>query len=175
MRQYSRADGIQCLAIKFEENGESNPAHVFELLTILNDAELSAVHVKEEATDEWFENEDGEPEERIIGEHIKTQANEDQLFIGDYIVKRDGDTYIMDGPLFESMWTESITEDIDEWEWVLNERLPYAKKAGFWRHKREPDVVSMDGGLCYFRRSETPLYQPHGQLYKSAVPIGVKA
>lgn len=173
MQQYSREDGIQCMAVQFEESADVDPKHVFELLSILNDADLNAIHVKVEITDEWFENEDGEPEQRIIGEHIWTQANQDQLFIGDYIILRDGDTYIMDGKLFEAMWSKSITEDMDEWEWILNKRLPYSNRMGYWQHKRDDDIVSLDGGASYFRLSERPNYKLYGQLYRSAVKIGV--
>lgn len=172
MQQYIREDGVQCKAVQFVAGAEENPTHVFEMISILNDAGLNAIHVKEDHTDEWFENEDGEPEEIIIPEHIKTKLNEDQMFVGDYIVLRDGDTYVMDQDLFESAWREAITDNIEEWEWVLNERLPYSKKTGFWRHKKDPDVVSMDGGVVFFRRSETPIYKPYGKLYKSVTPIG---
>lgn len=171
-RQYERRDGFQCLAIQFMGGAEVDPKHTFDILTILNDADLNAIHAKEEITDEWFENDEGEPEQKIIGEHIKTHANNDLLWIGDYIIKRDGAVYVMDGQLFESVWTLSITEDIDEWEWLLTERLPYQKRAGYWRNKNDEDVVSMDGGISYFRLSERPQYSPYGQLYKSAPKIG---
>ena len=173
MMQYTREDGIQCQAVQFMGGAEIAPEHVFELLTILNDAELNAIHVKEEETDEWFENDEGEPEQVIIPEHIRTQTNTDQLFIGDYIVKRDGDTYVMDGQLFEASWSLSITEDTDEWTWVLDKRLPYSKKVGYWQNKYDEDVVSMDGGVSYFKLSERPMYQLYGQLYKSAIKMGV--
>jgi len=175
MQQYSREDGLQCLAIKFAHTADEDPKHIFDLLTLLNDAELNAIHVRSKSTDEWeeFEDEDGDTDVReiVIPEHIEVQISSDQLFIGDYIVKRDGDTYVMDGQLFESVWSESITEDINEWEWVINKRLPGYTKVGYWQHKRDADVVSRDGGLSYYRLSERPLYQNHGQMYKSAVPI----
>jgi hypothetical protein len=173
MMQYSRVDGIQCQAVQFIGGAETAPEHIFELLCLLNDADLNAIHVKEEITDEWFENDEGEPEQLIIPEHLKTQANEDQLFVGDYVVKRDGDTYTMDGKLFEAMWDPAITEDVSEWEWLLDKRLPYSKKLGYWQNKNDEDVVSMDGGMSYFRLSERPNYQLYGQLYKSAIKIGV--
>jgi hypothetical protein len=176
MKQYSREDGLQCLAIQFIDGAEANPSHVFQLLTLLNDADLNAIHVKEEVTDEWREVFDDEGdaidvEQVVIPEHIEVQQSKDQLFLGDYIVKRDGDTYVMDRGLFESVWSEAITENMDEWRWEPAKRLPYAKRAGLWIHKRDEDVVSVDGGMCYFRMSERPLYAPYGQLYKSAVPI----
>jgi len=174
MLQYSREDGIQCQAVQFMGGAEIEPRHVFELLALLNDAELNAIHVKEEITDEWFENDEGEPEQVIIPEHIRTQANNDQLFIGDYVVKRDGDTYVMDGQLFEASWSISITEDTNEWVWLLDKRLPYSsKKLGYWQNKNDEDVVSLDGGLSYFRLSERPLYQMSGPLYKSVIKMGV--
>lgn len=170
--QYQREDGFQCQAVKFEKGAEEDSKHVFELLTILNDAELNAIHVKEEITDEWFENDEGEPEQIIIAEHIKTQANNDHVWIGDYIVKRDGEIYTMDGQLFEAIWSRSITDDTNDWEWILNKRLPYSKKAGYWQHKRNEDIVSFDGGVSYFFLSERPLYSSHGQLHLSAPKIG---
>jgi len=175
MEQYSREDGLQCLAIKFAHTAEEDPKHVFDLLSILNDADLNAIHVKEEVTDEWeeFEDEDGDIDVRqiTIPEHIAVQLSSDQLFLGDYLVLRDGDTYVMDGQLFESVWSLAITESLDEWEWVLNKRLPGYNKVGYWQHKRDEDIVSRDGGLSYYRLSERPLYQNHGQMYRSAVPI----
>jgi hypothetical protein len=175
MQQYSREDGLQCLAIQFTHTAEEDPSHVFELLTILNDAELNAIHVKEETLDEWeeFEDEDGDTDVRqiVIQEHVLVQLSHDQLFMGDYIVVRDGDTYVMDGEIFESVWSLAITESMDEWTWIPNKRISYAKKVGYWTHTRDEDVVSLDGGMSYFRLSERPLYQSYGQLYKSAVPI----
>lgn len=171
MLQYERADGFQCQAVKFEEGAEANPKHVFDLLSILNDAELNAIHIKEEITDEWFENDEGEPEQKIIGEHIKTQANNDHVWIGDYIIKRDDETYVMDGKIFEAIWSLAITDNLDEWEWITNKRLPYSNKSGYWQHKSEEDIVSMDGGVSYFRLSECPRYQLYGQLYPSAPKI----
>jgi hypothetical protein len=175
MKQYSREDGLQCLAAKFTHTADEDPTHVFDLLTMLNDAELNAIHVKEVLSEDWeeFEDEDGDLDVRqiIIPEHIEVRMSSDKLFLGDYIVMRDGDTYVMDGDLFESVWSESITEDMDEWAWQPAKRLPTHKKSGYWEHKRDSDVVSLDGGLSYFRLSERPLYQNHGQLYKSAVPI----
>lgn len=175
MQQYSREDGIQCLAVKFAHTAEEDSKHVFELLTILNDAGLNAIHVKEEVTDEWeeFEDEEGYTDVReiVIPEHISVKLSQDKLFLGDYIVKRDGDTYVMDGEIFESVWSEAITESMDEWHWEPAKRPKGYKKAGLWEHNRDPDVISLDGGMSYFRESERPLYAPYGQLYKSAVPI----
>jgi hypothetical protein len=171
--QYERVDGFQCQAVQFMGGGEVEPKHIFDILCVLNDAELEAIHVKEEITDEWFLNEDDEPEQKIIGEHIKTQANNDHLWIGDYVVKRDGAIYIMDGQIFEAIWTLSITDNVDEWEWVLNKRLPYQKRSGYWQHKHNEDIVSMDGGRSYFHLSERPRYAPYGQLHQSAPKIGV--
>jgi hypothetical protein len=175
MQQYSREDGIQCLAVKFAHSADEDPKHVFDLLTILNDAELNAIHVKEVVTDEWeeFVDDEGDLDARqvVIPEHIEVQLSQDKLFLGDYIAVRDGDTYVMDGEIFESVWSEAITENMDEWVWQPAKRPKGYKKAGLWEHKKDPDVISLDGGLSYFRESERPLYAPYGQLYKSAVPI----
>jgi hypothetical protein len=176
MKQYRREDGIQCLAIQFIDGAEANPAHVFELLTLLNNADLNAIHVKEALTDEWQEvlDEEGDVidyEQIIISEHIAVQQSQDRLFIDDYIVLRDGDTYVQDYALFESIWSEAITENMDEWRWQPAKRPKGYKKAGLWEHVRDEDVISLDGGLSYFRESERPLYQTYGQLYKSDVPI----
>jgi hypothetical protein len=178
MKQYSREDGLQCQAIQFEKTAEEDPKHIFDLLSILNDADLNAIHVKEEITDNWQEVLDDEGdavdyEPVIIPEHIEVQLSSDQLWLGDYIVRRDGDVYVMDQELFEAAWSESITEDMDEWQWEPAKRIPYYKKAGIWLHVRDEDVVSLDGGVSYFRMSERPLYAPYGQLYKSAIKIEV--
>ena len=171
-RQYERTDGFQCLAVQYMGGAEVDPKHTFDILSVLNDADLNAIHTKEEITDEWFENDEGEPEQKIIGEHIKTQANNDILWIGDYIVKRDGATYVMDGQIFEAIWSLAITEDINEWEWVINKRLPYQNRSGYWQNKYNLDIVSLDGGLSYFYLSERPQYSPYGQLHKSSPKIG---
>jgi hypothetical protein len=175
MQQFSREDGLQCLAVKFAHPAKEDSKHVFDLLTILNDAGLNAIHVKEETLDEWeeFEDEDGDTDVRqiVIQEHILVQLSHDQLFMGDYIVVRDGDTYVMDGEIFESVWSLSITENVDEWIWHPAKRPKGYKKAGLWEHVRDSDIISLDGGMSYFRESERPLYQSYGQLYKSAVPI----
>lgn len=171
-QQYARVDGFQCEAIQFTGGAEENPKHIFDILCILNDAELNAVHVKEEITDEWFENDEGEPEQKIIGEHIETRTNNDHVWVGDYIVRRDSQIYTMNGDLFEAIWRPAITEATEDWNWILNKRLPYQKRNGYWEHKSDSDIVSMDGGLSYFRLSERPQYAPYGQLYKSAPKIG---
>jgi hypothetical protein len=153
--------------------GEIEPKHIFDTLCVLNDAELNATYVKEEITDEWVLNDDDEPEQKIIGEHIKTQANGDHLWIGDYVVKRDGAVYVMAGELFEAIWSLAVTEDVNEWQWILDKKLPYQKRMGYWQNRYNEDIVSLDGGISYFHLSERPLYAPYGPLYKSAPKIGV--
>lgn len=180
IKQYAREDGFQCLAIKFEGGGEDQLEHVTQVLNILNGAGLGAVlnaevETGDFATDEtgevlWDDETDG-PVLEVIEEHIST-ISMDKLNVGDYVVKRDGDTYIMDGQLFEAIWTESITNNIDDWEWDIAGRRPYAKKPGFWRHKRDEDIISLDGGLSYYRESERPLYSPYGTVYETDIAIG---
>jgi len=149
MQTFTRVDGVQCEAMRFTGGGVDAADHLFEVLDILNKAELQAVWVEEEKTDEWVENEEGDDYVQVVvPEHIKTIN--DELWVGDAILRRDGDTYIMDGHIFEAIWTAAITNAIGEWEWVLDKALPYESKKGFWQNKYNPDVVSTDGGITHF-------------------------
>lgn len=175
MKQYAREDGFQCLAVKFEGLEAQEGKTLFEAANELNMVGLEAVWVAEETTDEWeeFEDEDGDMDVRqiVIPEHIYLAASKDKLFVGDYVVKRDGETYIQDGATFEAIWSESITDDVEEWHWDLTARRAYSKRPGIWIHKRDPDVLSLDGGVSYYRESERPIYAAYGQLYQSAPKI----
>ena len=44
------------------------------------------------------------------------------MFVGDYIVMRDGDTYIQDGKTFEAVWTLVSTELQDLGEFLQTRR-----------------------------------------------------
>ena len=142
---------------------------------------MRVLWVDAKPTDEYEENEEGEIVEIVIPEHLKVnwvdsldadgntvELGGDEAKIGDWVVKRDGEIYFMDGGLFDAIWSRAVTDNIDEWDWVLSERLPYSKKAGFWRHKNDHDIVSNDGGVSHFRLSERPQYQSYGKLYLSA-------
>lgn len=118
MKYYARADGTRAQAIQFTGRDVSAEDTLW-LITFLNDQGMVTNWVAEEHTDEWFENEDGEPEEIINPEHLKIvpefgmdddgnriELGVDHANVGDYIVERDGEYYVMNGPLFESIYEE---------------------------------------------------------------------
>lgn len=118
--QYTREDGTQCSAVLFSGNS-AGADHLFEILEILNAAGLKAKWVDAVQTDELL-LEDGhypvfdENDElvfRIDPEHIVTEESKEVLKVSDYIVMRDGDTYLQDGRTFEAIWTSVSTELTD--------------------------------------------------------------
>lgn len=123
---YVREDGKSCVAVLFHGNGYNETAeHVFDTLEILNAAGLKAFWVDAVETDEWLMEEDGrypvldendDPIKKVIPEHLELEASKDKMFVGDYIVMREGDTYIQDGRTFEAVWTlvESTLTDLGE-------------------------------------------------------------
>jgi hypothetical protein len=167
MNYYRRVDGTICKAIQFKGRAE-NDENVFNVLDILTKASLLPLWTSVEVTDEWVENEAGDDYEQVvIPEHIKIGAGNDELQLGDYVIERDGDTYFMGGDLFESIWSPTYSDNMDDWQWHINKRLPYAKIAGYWENKLNPDAVSTDGGVTFFLLSEVPRYQVHGTIYPS--------
>lgn len=175
MRFYRREDGTFCKAVQFKSHAIDGGEGIFELLNILNAAGLQASWHPEELTDEWEENEAGDDYVQIsIPEHIAIGAGNDRLELKGYIVEREGDVYIQAEELFEAIWSLSPSDDIDEWTWQLNKRLPGAKSVGYWENKLNPDAVSTDGGITYFLLSERPLYHLHGDFYQSAKTEGNK-
>lgn len=127
--QYAREDGVQCSAVLYSGNvgsDQDGPDHVFEILEILNAADLKAYWVDAEKTDELELDERGEPQFddddeliwKIIPEHVEIEASKDKLFPGDYIVMRDGDTYVQDGRLFEAVWSTVDTTLTDLGEFL---------------------------------------------------------
>lgn len=107
MQTYTREDGTQCEAVQFNgidsvEGGDHNTLVIIE---ILHGAELEPRWIPEETTDEWEENEEGDDYiQVVIPEHIKILS--DEVKLGDYIVKRDGDIYPMAEELFEAIYEE---------------------------------------------------------------------
>jgi hypothetical protein len=177
MRYYKREDGTVCTAIQFIGGNEGGKGwNLFVVMDLLTKANLLPLWTAEEITDEWVENDTGDDYEQVvIPEHIKIGAGSDELQMGDYIVERDGDTYIMGGVLFEAIWTPAITDLMDNWKWMIHTRLPYAERPGFWEYKTNNDIVSMDGGVTYFLLSESPPYQLHGEIYNSVKLDSTKA
>lgn len=168
MNYYRRVDGTICKAIQFTGATEEPGRNLFEVCQILNAANLLPSWTPEVVTDEWEENEAGDDYQQIvIPEHIKIGAGNDELQLKDYVIERDGDTYFMGGDLFESIWSPTYSDNMDEWHWHVNKRLPGAKAPGYWENKTNPDVVSMDGGVTFFLLSERPKYQLHGMIYTS--------
>lgn len=118
MKYYARADGTRSRAVQFEGTAEG-PEEVLWLITFLNDQEMFTNWVDEVTTDEWFENEDGEPEQVVIPEHLKIirefginddgsrmELGVDQCYLGDYVVERDGAYYVMNKDIFEAIYEE---------------------------------------------------------------------
>lgn len=100
---YKREDGTQCEAVKFEGYVEGGAEHIFNITQLLRTAEFTPYWVPAEKIDQWVENEEGDGYDQVvIPEHIKTVN--DMLKVGDYLVKRDGDLYVMDGALFDSIY-----------------------------------------------------------------------
>lgn len=122
---YLREDGKSCVAVQFFGNGNNEtPEHVFEIMEILKAADLKSYWVDAQETDELVLGEDGYVEldenENLIfkidPEHLVVEESKDRLNVGDYIVMRDGDTYLQDGRTFEAVWTlvESTLTDLGE-------------------------------------------------------------
>lgn len=107
MRLYSREDGAVCKALKFEGDMENR----FEVMDLLIKANLLPMWYAEVESDEWVENEEGTDFiHPVIPEHITTQASDEEVKVGDYVVVRDEDTYIMDGQMFEAIWSDVFGE-----------------------------------------------------------------
>lgn len=117
MKYYTRADGTRAQAEQFK--GMTDSHVTLWIINFLTSNGMTTHWVDAEATDEWFENEDGEPEEVVIPEHLKIvrefgitddgdriELGIDKAEVGDYIVERDGEYYVMNGPLFESIYEE---------------------------------------------------------------------
>lgn len=122
---YLREDGKSCVAVQFVGNGNNEtPEHVFEIMEILKAADLKSYWVDAQETDELVIGEDGyvelDEDENLIfkidPEHLVVEESKDRLNVGDYIVMRDGDTYLQDGRTFEAVWTlvESTLTDLGE-------------------------------------------------------------
>lgn len=125
MPMYIRPDGVMCDAEQFTGVEELTEEGLQQQLFMLRLHGIKdSRHRLPTATDEWFENEDGEPEERIIPERIEIWAlirdedgnlievQQDQAVVGDWFVKRDGTAYVMQQDLFESIWTPVSMEGI---------------------------------------------------------------
>jgi hypothetical protein len=105
MLKFKRDDGTTCEALQFMGSNEDVMENRFEVLDILIKADLMPVWVAEAESEEWVENEEGDDYiHPIIPEHILVGASKDEVKVGDYIVIRDGDTYVQDGQIFESVW-----------------------------------------------------------------------
>lgn len=109
MQKYVREDGTECLAERFEGYVYGGADKLFELSKLLHVPGFHAGWHPQESTDTWEYDEEGEPYEVIIPEHIKTVN--DMLKVGDYVIQREDDTYIMDGHLFEAIWSLATAED----------------------------------------------------------------
>jgi hypothetical protein len=118
MKYYSRADGTMARGIQFQGRDKSMEDALW-LITFLNDQGFITNWRDAESTDEWVENEDGEPEQVIIPEHLKIireigtdedgnriELGVDNAYLGDYIVERDGEYYVMNQQIFEAIYEE---------------------------------------------------------------------
>lgn len=114
MDLYRRDDGAICKAIQFMGSTEDFMENRFEVMDYLLKADLRPEWVAEEVTDEWVENEAGDDYEQVvIPEHFKLWMSEDEVKVGDYVVLRADDTYVMDGQMFEAIW-ERVFDDSPE-------------------------------------------------------------
>lgn len=168
MNYYRREDGAICKAIQWNGGDAEIKEHLFEVMDLLAHADLQPSYRAEEITDEWQENEAGDDYEQVvIPQHIKLGAGDDEMQVGDYVVERDGDTYIMGGPTFEAIWSLAVTDAMSDWYWYMRRRLPFSTSVGYWVYKRDENIVSVDGGVTYFLMSERKKYQPYGPIYTS--------
>jgi len=166
MHHYRRVDGTICKAIQFK--GQEDKQNLFDVLDKLNKANLLPIWHSDVLTDEWEENEAGDDYVQVvIPEHIKIGAGNDELQLKDYVIERDGDTYFMGGDLFESIWSLTYSDNMDEWQWHIHKRLPGSTVTGYWENKLNSDVVSTDGGVTFYLLSERPLYKQQGMIYTS--------
>ena len=105
MKTYTREDGVKCEAVKFEGYEKGGAKGVFDVVSLLNKAQLVALWFPVETTDEWEENEAGDDYiQVVIPEHITTIT--DRVEVGDYILIRDSQTYVMNAETFEAIYTE---------------------------------------------------------------------
>lgn len=118
MKYFTREDGTRARAIQFVGR-EANAEEALWIITFLNEQDMITTWVEAESTDEWFENDEGEPEEIIIPEHLKIvrefglddegnriELGTDHCFLGDYIVERDNQYYVMNQQIFEAIYEE---------------------------------------------------------------------
>lgn len=111
MQKYVREDGTLCEAIQFKGFTEESD-HAFEVVELLNKAELGAFWVAEIVDEtEYVEVEDDEGDmifaPKVHPEHIWMEACKDAVWVDDYIIVRDGETYTMAGEIFEAIWSLS--------------------------------------------------------------------
>lgn len=118
MKYYTREDGTRCRAIQFKGRDEE-ASEVLWLITFLNDQDIKTYWVDKKETDDWFENDEGEPEQKIIPEHLRLvreveldddgvwqELGVDHCYLDDYVVERDGEYYVMNKDIFEAIYTE---------------------------------------------------------------------
>lgn len=118
MKYYARADRTRSRAIQFKGRDEAADEALW-IITFLNDQEMITNWLDVEETDEWFVGDDGEYEQKIIPEHLKIvrefginddgsrmELGVDHCFLGDYIVERDGEYYVMNKDIFEAIYEE---------------------------------------------------------------------
>lgn len=118
MKYYAREDGIRSRAMQFKGRDQGDE-EVLWIITFLTEQGMHVNWVDAKATDEWYEDEDGYPQQVVIPEHLKivrefghddegnrVELGVDNANVGDYIVERDGEYYVMNGPLFESIYEE---------------------------------------------------------------------
>lgn len=126
MDLYRRDDGAICKAIQFMGSTEDAMENRFEVMDHLVQADLRPEWVAEEVTDEWVENEAGDDYEQVvIPEHFKLWMSEDEVKVGDYVVLRANDTYVMDGQMFEAIW-ERVFGDSPELTTGESTRVKFA-------------------------------------------------
>lgn len=126
MDVYRREDGAICKAILFMGSNEDVMENRFEVMDYLIQADLKPEWVAEETTDEWIENEAGDDYVLlVIPEHIKLGASEDEVKVGDYVVLRADDIYVMDGQTFDAVW-ERVFGDSPELTSGVTTRVKFA-------------------------------------------------
>lgn len=116
MKYYARTDGTRCRAIQFKGRDDENTLWI---MGFLNDQGIYNHFVEQFETDEWYEDDEGEAWQVIEPEHIKLirefgvnedgsriELGVDKLEPNNYLVERDGEYYVMNVDIFESIYTE---------------------------------------------------------------------
>lgn len=175
MQIFERSDGVRVEAEQFTSFEVDLPRYS-KLIDWLGKHGIAKTQWHaERPTDEWEEGDYGELFEIVDVEHlilikddleagvdaagvehtlVVKDGYEVRVDVGDFFVLRDGDVYSMAPEIFDAIFTAVITDDTEDWVWLMGERLPYSETLGYWRHRYDNNLISTDGGVTYWLESE---------------------